>query len=152
MGRRRLAATPASASALASVGMRVSLPGMTDHPLPPLRNQLLSLHKILMLAERALYEREGHVIQSPGHFLQLLTGDERFAWLRELSQLIVMIDEAMEEKPPISTERQDALVEEARMLLTGSNEVGSFAAKYAAMMQRVPSIAAAHEQISKAFA
>ena len=51
-----------------------------------------------------------------------------------------MIDEAMEENPPITTERQDALVEEARVLLTGSNESGSFAAKYAAMIQRVPSI------------
>ncbi|MBL9144498.1 MAG: hypothetical protein JNM99_12535 [Verrucomicrobiaceae bacterium] len=125
---------------------------MNDHPLPTLRNQLLSLHKILMLAERALYEKEGNVIQGPNHFLQLLTGDARFAWLRELSQLIVMIDEAMEEKPPITTERKDALVNEARLLLTGSNESGSFASKYAAMMERVPSIATAHAEISKAFA
>ena len=124
---------------------------MNDHPLPALRNQLLSLHKILMLAERALYEKEGNVIQGPNHFLQLLTGDPRFAWLRELSQLIVMIDEAMEEKPPITTERKDALVNEARILLMGSNESGSFAEKYAAMMQRVPSIATAHAEISKAF-
>lgn len=125
---------------------------MDDHPLPALRNQLLSLHKILMLAERALYEKEGNIIRSPNHFLQLLTGDARFAWLRELSQLIVMIDEAMEEKPPITTERKDALVNEARILLTGSNESGSFAARYAAMMERVPSIATAHAEISKAFA
>ena len=125
---------------------------MIDHPLPSLRHQLLSLHKILMLAERALYEKEGNVIRSPNHFLQLLTGDVRFAWLRELSQLIVMIDEAMEEKPPITTERADALVNEARVLLTGSNESGLFAASYAAMMERVPSIATAHAEISKAFA
>lgn len=124
---------------------------MDHHPLPALRNQLLSLHKILMLAERALYEKEGNVIQGPNHFLQLLTGDTRFAWLRELSQLIVKIDEAMEEKPPITTERKDALVNEARILLTGSNESGSFAAKYAAMMERVPSIATANAEISKAF-
>lgn len=130
----------------------VSFPSMNDHPLPTLRNQLLSLHKILMLAERAMYERDGHVIHSPNHFLQLLTGDPRFAWLRELSQLIVMMDEAMEEKPPITTERADALVNEARLLLTGEEDAGSFAARYAAMMQRVPSIAAAHAEISKAFA
>lgn len=127
-------------------------PAMIDHPLPPLRNQLLSLHKILMLAERAAYEREGNVIRSPHHFLQLLTGDARFAWLRELSQLIVMIDEAMEEKPPLSTERADALVNEARLLLTGSEESGSFAARYAAMTQRDPAVASAHAEISKTFA
>lgn len=126
-------------------------PTMNDHPLPALRNQLLSLHKILMLAERAAYEREGNVIRSPNHFLQLLTGDARFAWLRELSQLIVMMDEAMEEKPAISTERADALVNEARLLLTGSEELGSFAARYASMMQREPAVASAHAEISRAF-
>jgi hypothetical protein len=104
-----------------------------------------------MLAERALYEKEGNVIRSPNHFLQLLTGDARFAWLLELSQLIVMIDEAMEEKPAITTERADALVNEAQLLLTGSNESGSFAERYAAMMQRVPSIATVHAEVSKAF-
>jgi hypothetical protein len=125
---------------------------MNDHPLPTLRNQLLGLHKILMLAERAMYEKEGNVIQSPNHFLQLLMTDARFAWLRELSQLIVMIDEAMEEKPAITTERADALVDEARLLLTGKEEGGTFATRYQALMQRIPSIAAAHAEISKAFA
>lgn len=123
---------------------------MNAHPLPTLRNQLLSLHKLLMNAERALYEQEGNVIQSPNHFLQLLTGDVRFAWLRELSQLIVMIDEAMDERPAISTERADALVSEARLLLTGG-EVGSFGARYAAIMQRDPAVATAQQQISKSF-
>ena len=137
---------------LLSIHASLFRPAMNDHPLPTLRNQLLSLHKILMLAERAAYEKEGNVIRSPHHFLQLLTGDVRFAWLRELSQLIVMIDEAMEEKPPITTERADSLVNEARVLLTGSEESGSFAARYAAMMQREPAVASAHAEISKAFA
>ena len=123
---------------------------MNAHPLPTLRNQLLSLHKLLMNAERALYEQEGNVIQSPNHFLQLLTGDVRFAWLRELSQLIVMIDEAMDERPAISTERAGALVSEARLLLTGG-EVGSFGARYAAIMQRDPAVATAQQEISKSF-
>ncbi len=125
---------------------------MNDHPLPKLRNQLLSLHKILMLAERAMYEKEGNIIQSSNHFLQLLTSDERFAWLRELSQLIVMMDEAMEEKPPITRERADALVNEAKQLLTGQEKAGTFAVRYAALMQRVPSIGAANAEISKSFA
>ena len=127
------------------------MPTLDDHPLPNLRNQLLSLHKMLMMAERALYEREGNVIQSPGHFLQLLTSDERFAWLRELSQLIVMIDEAMEEKPPISTERADALVNEAELLLNGNGNKEVFAARYRSLQEKVPSLKAVHAEISKAF-
>lgn len=125
---------------------------MNDHPLPKIRNQLLGLHKILMLAERAIYEKEGHVIQSPNHFLQLLMTDERFAWLRELSQLIVVIDEAMEEKPPISRERADGLLHDAKLLLQGSDKAGSFATRYAALILRVPSIAAVDAEICKSFA
>jgi hypothetical protein len=122
---------------------------MSDHPLPALRNQLLSLHKLLMNAERAAYEKEGNVIESPMQFLQLLMEHERFAWLRQLSQLVVMMDEAMEEKPPISKERKDALVGEARHLLTGSEEPGSFAVRYAKAREREAAVAAAHTEIRK---
>ena len=128
---------------------------MNDHPLPALRNQLLSVHKLLMNAERAAYEKEGNVVQSPMQFLQLLMEHERFAWLRQLSQLVVMIDEAMEEKPPISQERMDALVAEARHLLVGSEEQepepGSFAARYAQVRERDAAVAAAHAEIEKSF-
>lgn len=124
---------------------------MNAHPLPTLRNQLLALHKLLMNAERAAYEKEGNVIKSPMHFLQLLTEHERFAWLRQLSQLVVTMDEAMEEKPPITTERMDALVAEAKHLLTGSTEPGSFASRYAEIRQHQAPIAAAHTELQKSF-
>lgn len=122
---------------------------MTAHPLPTLRNQLLSLHKLLMNAERAAYEADGNVIESPMQFLQLLMEHERFAWLRQLSQLVVMMDEAMEEKPPITNERMDALVAEARHLLLGSEEPGSFAVRYAKARKHNAAVAAAHGEISR---
>jgi hypothetical protein len=124
---------------------------MNDHLLPALRNQLLSLHKLLLNAERAAYEKDGNVISSPMHFLQLLMESERFAWLRQLSQLVVMMDEAMEEKPPITQERADALVGEARHLLVGSEEPGSFAVRYAEVREREATVAAAHVEIGKSF-
>ncbi|MBB5032444.1 hypothetical protein [Prosthecobacter vanneervenii] len=122
---------------------------MNDHPLPTLRNQLLSLHKQLMNTERTAYEAAGNVIQSPMQFLQLLMEHERFAWLRQLSQLVVMMDEAMEEKPPITKERMDALVAEAKHLLTGSEEPGSFAVRYAKAREHASAVAAAHVEIIK---
>jgi hypothetical protein len=122
---------------------------MIDHPLPAIRNQLLSLHKLLMNAERAAYEQEGGVIRSPLHFLQLLTEHERFAWLRQLSQLVVMMDEAMEEKPQMVRERADTLVEEARHLLTGSEEPTSFAQRYAALRSRAEAVNQAHEALAQ---
>lgn len=124
---------------------------MPDHPLPALRNQLLGLHKLLMNVEKAAYEKREKVTLSPLKLLQLLTEDDRFTWLRQLSQLVVMIDEAMEEKPPITDERKDALVAEAKHLLTGSTEPGSFAVRYAAIQASEPTVAAAHEQIRKSF-
>lgn len=124
---------------------------MNDHPLPALRTQLLSLHKLLMNGERAAYEAEGNVIASPMQFLQLLMEHERFAWLRQLSQLVVMMDEAMEEKPPITKERKDALLAEAKHLLLGSEEPGSFAARYAKARKHNAAAAAAHAEIEKSF-
>jgi hypothetical protein len=124
---------------------------MNDHPLPALRNQLLSLHKLIMNVEKTAYEQTEKVTLSPLKLLQLLTEDERFSWLRQLSQLVVMIDEAMEEKPPITDERKDALVAEARHLLTGSTEHGSFAVRYAEIQERDATVAAAHTEISKSF-
>ena len=124
---------------------------MIDHPLPTLRNQLLSLHKLLINTERVAYEKEGNVIQSPMQFLQLLMEHDRFAWLRQLSQMVVTMDEAMEEKPPVTKERMDALVAEARHLLMGSEEPGSFAVRYAKSREHAPAVAAAHAEISKNF-
>jgi hypothetical protein len=123
---------------------------MNDHPLPSLRNQLLNLHKLLMNAERTAFEQEGNVIRSPLHFLQLLTEHERFAWLRQLSQLVVMMDEAMEEEPPITTAQADALVQEARHLLTNTDQPNAFAIRYAAICQTNTALAAAHSELSQA--
>lgn len=120
--------------------------------MPVLRNQLLSLHKLLMNVEKAAYEKEEKVTLLPLKLLQLLTEDERFSWLRQLSQLVVMMDEAMEEKPPINNERKDALVAEAKHLLTGSTESGSFAVRYAAICEREATVAAVHAEIRKSFA
>src|ERR1051326_9280999 len=63
-----------------------------------LRLSLLNLHKALVDSERVEYEKTIGKIQSPNHFLQLLTNDPWFAWLSPLSQLIVSIDEALDGK------------------------------------------------------
>lgn len=102
-----------------------------------------------MNAERAAFEREGNDIRSPLHFLQLLTEHERFAWLRQLSQLVVMMDEALEEKPAISPDRAQALLQEARHLLGDSGPPGSFTARYAALRSEDSAVADAHAEILK---
>ena len=69
--------------------------------LTELRNGLLRLHKILLESERALYEHDIERIPSAGRYLELVMNDPWFAWLRQLSGLVVLIDEAnaAEQKP-----------------------------------------------------
>src|ERR1700719_3828380 len=75
---------------------------LTKQRLTDLRNGLLSLHKTLLDSERASYERDIARIDSSGELLKLVLYDPWFAWLHELSEFVVLIDEtldAMDEKP-----------------------------------------------------
>jgi len=120
-----------------------------SHSLPELRNALLELHKALVDSERVGYEATMGPIQSPNHFLQLLTGDPWFAWLQPLSQLIVAMDEAMEQKEPWTTAEIEALVNQTRLLLVASEEGEGFAAHYFDALQRDPDVVLAHGRAAK---
>ncbi len=65
--------------------------GSTD-----LRNGLLGLHKTLLDSERASYERDIARISSSGELLRLVLYDPWFAWLHELSEFVVLIDETLD--------------------------------------------------------
>src|SRR5271154_1496030 len=98
--------------------------------LEQLRNALLDLHKSLVDAERVSYEQTVGVISSPQHFLQLLMNDPWFAWLQPMSQLIIAMDEALEEKEPLTAAAVDALIHQARVLLVVSEEGDGFSKHY----------------------
>lgn len=68
-----------------------------------IRDKFLKFHKVLMDWERSVYEREFGVLSS-GKFLEMLLSDERFAWLRVISTLIVRIDEAFDLDDGLSNE------------------------------------------------
>lgn len=86
-----------------------------------IRNKFLSLHKILIDFERENYEKEYGVITS-GKFLELLLGDERFAWLRTISTLIVGIDEAFDLDDGLSNEMVEGFYTEGNDLFADSSE------------------------------
>src|SRR5712672_2173586 len=88
--------------------------------LEALRQVVLALHKALVDSERVTYEATVGPIQSPNHFLQLLTGDPWFAWLQPLSQLIVSMDEALDPKEQLTTSIIDGALKQTRLLLTPS--------------------------------
>src|ERR1041385_6096631 len=77
------------------------------------RLALLTLHKALVDSERITYEKIVGAVQSPNHFLHLLTTDPWFAWLQPLSQLIVSIDESLDAKEPLTATVVDAAAKES---------------------------------------
>ena len=120
--------------------------------LVPLRNGLLRLHKIALDSERAVYEKEIERILNSGHFLDLVLHDPWFAWLHELSELILLIDESLDAKVPPSMEDAVRLKKQARILLVPDEGGKGFARKYFEALQRAPEVVIAHGEMMKVFA
>jgi hypothetical protein len=117
--------------------------------LTELREALLRLHKALMESERATYEQTFGKIASPYQFLQLLTTDPWFAWLRPLSQLVAAMDETLDAKEPLTAAGVDALVGRARMLLVATTGGEGFSGHYDEALQRDPDVVFAHAEAAR---
>ncbi len=108
------------------------------------RDRLLKLHKTLLDAERANYEREHGPVRTSGDMLQLVLGHGHFAWLRPYSQLIVRIDEwlSADERPDT---KADALLSEAdRLTAPVAAPEDSPDGRYRLLVDSVPEAALAH--------
>lgn len=111
-----------------------------------LRIKLLHLHKLLLDTERIAYEQvRGRV--SRGELLQLVIDHNQFAWLHQLSELIVQIDELRHADEPVTSETIAALTTDVRTLLTPDELGHDFAVKYDAAFQRNPEVVLAHADV-----
>lgn len=117
--------------------------------LKPVRKTLLDLHKALIDSDRVSYEQTVGPISSPNHFLQLLTNDPWFAWIQPLSQLIVAMDEALDEKEPVTAAEVEALLNRTRNMLVASETGDGFARHYFDALQRDPDVVLAHAEVTK---
>lgn len=116
--------------------------------LKALRNGLLSLHKSLLDSERSTYERDVARITSTGQYLGLVLEDPFFQPLRELSQFIVVIDEALDRKEsPLTESEAEQLVKQARIMLMPAEDGDGFARRYFEIMQRDPATVLAHRDM-----
>ena len=114
------------------------------------RDGLLRLHKSLLDSERAAYERDVARITSTGQFLQLVLEDPWFQWLRELSQLVVLIDEALAAKdPPAAHADLERMLSQAHALMVPDEEGTGFARRYFEVLQRDPAAVLAHRDMLK---
>ena len=125
------------------------LDGQTRARLNELRTMLLDLHKALLDDAKAAYELDRGRIPSAATLLQLVIHDPWFAWLHQLSEIVVRIDEMT--APDAKTGEPDArtLLEQVDRLLVPSETGDTFARRYYEALQRQPAVVLAHGAVRK---
>jgi len=112
----------------------------------PLRHSLLELHRTIVAAERAAYERRAGQVNSAA-FLRVLVEDETYGWLRPLSALIVRIDEDDEEP---AAGAQAEILAGTRALVRPDAAGNPFQRRYARLVDESPDVAYAHGTVMQA--
>ena len=110
---------------------------------------LLHLHKRLLDSETAVYDRDIARVTSPNQLLGLVLNDPAFAWLRELSQLVVVIDEALDADILVTQEDATRLIALTRALLVPAELGNGFHRRYYEAFQRDPDTVLAHADMMK---
>ena len=105
-----------------------------------LRNMLLEQHKLLLDRERLAYEKVNEPISGPGALLTLVIGDPHFAWLKQISGLVVEIDEALSRTSKADQRVADLLTSQARDLMRPRAEGSDFQARYYNAIQESPDV------------
>jgi hypothetical protein len=129
-----------------------SSPDSVRQRLTDLRNGLLELHKTLLDSETGVYDHDIARITSKGQLLDLVLHDPWFAWLHELSELVVQIDETLDAEEPATTSDAARLIAQARQLLAPSEANGEFRKHYLEALQRDPNVVMMHSQTIKVLA
>jgi len=133
------------------------LPFMPSEPISPatrdllrnLRNLLLDQHKLLLDRERANYEAVHGPVGSPGQYLNLVLGHPHFAWLKNLSTLVVEIDEALFRKSTAGESEAQALLAQFRAVLLSGGAGTAFQACYQSAVSGSAEVAAMHRRIAE---
>ncbi len=138
-----------AAEATGAGGTRGELSEATRTRLSDLRARLLALHKSLLDDARAAYEMDRGDVGSPGNLLQLVINDPWFAWLRQLSELVVRIDEATGPDSAFTEGDAKALLDQVDRLLLPSETGDTFARRYYEALQRQPAVVLAHGAVKR---
>jgi len=115
-----------------------------------LRLALLRLHKTLLEMERRDYEREhGHV--NAGELFRLVVDHAQFAWLHNISEFVVRIDETLDAKEPVTAEYTSVAFSLARKMFVPTDSGDSFQKNYFAAIQRDPAVVIDHAELVRLF-
>ncbi|HEX4565311.1 MAG TPA: VOC family protein [Vicinamibacterales bacterium] len=144
-----LAETQTTDTVTASTAASPVLPPATLSRLTDLRTRLLALHKALLDDAKVAYELDRGRIASVGVLLQLVINDPWFAWLHQLSEIVVRIDEMTAADGTATDADARALFEQVDRLLVPSESGDTFAHRYDEAMQRQPAVVLAHGSVKR---
>jgi catechol 2,3-dioxygenase len=114
-----------------------------------LRTRLLALHKALLDDAKTAYELDRGRIATPGALLQLVIHDPWFAWLHQISELVVRIDEMTTPDAKAADHEARAVLDQVDRLLIPSETGEPFARRYFEAIQRQPGVVLAHGDVKK---
>src|SRR5579872_6539674 len=116
-----------------------------------LRTTLLRLHKTLMDMERRDYEA-AHGQVSTGELFRLVLDHEQFAWLHNLSEFVVRLDETLAAEEPVTSQDTHGAIILARKMFAPSESGDAFQKRYFDAIQRDPAVVMVHADLAKVFA
>ena len=115
-----------------------------------LRQALLKLHKTLLDMERRDYEK-AHGVVSTGELFRLVVGDEQFAWLHNISEFVVRIDETLSSEEPVTDADAHGPISLARKLFAPTETGDGFQKQYFDAIQRDPAVVMEHAELVRLF-
>jgi hypothetical protein len=115
-----------------------------------LRSALLRLHKTLIDMERRVYEKEFGAV-NVGEFFRLVVDHPQFAWLHNISEFVVRIDETLTGDAPVFPADADTAVTLARKMFTPTADGDGFQKKYFDAIQSDPNVVMEHGELARVF-
>jgi len=115
-----------------------------------LREALLRIHKSLLDMERRSYEKE-HGGVNAGELFRLVVDDPQFAWLHNISEFVVRIDENLASKEDVTEKDSHVAISLARKIFAPSESGDGFQKKYFDAIQKDPSVVMEHAELARLF-
>jgi len=115
-----------------------------------LREALLRIHKSLLEMERRGYEKE-HGKVTAGELFRLVVDDPQFAWLHNISEFVVRIDENLASEEGVTDTDAHVAISLARKIFTPTEAGDGFQKKYFDAIQRDPSVVMGHAELARLF-
>jgi hypothetical protein len=115
-----------------------------------LRLALLKVHKTLLDMERRDYERANGKV-TVGELFRLVIDHQQFAWLHNISEFVVRLDETLAGEEPVTAEYVHTAVSLAQKMFTPSEAGDTFQKKYYDAIQRDPAVVLDHAELARLF-